>query len=117
MVQNQIIPAAVQYQKVLADSFRSTKDVIGDDRSLKLQKELVRTVSTLIAETQKLLDDLGSKIRKANAIGSGEKKAAFFCSEVKKTMLELRDRVDSLEHYVDNELWPVPKYWEMLFIC
>ena len=40
-----------------------------------------------------------------------------FCSEVKKTMLELRDRVDSLEHYVDNELWPVPKYWEMLFIC
>ena len=116
MVQNQIIPAAVTYQKNIATSVRSAIDVIGEGKELKPQKELVKTVSNLIGDTQNLVNELKVKIDKANSIASEEKKAVYFCDEIKKTMADIRDKVDTLEHYVDNELWPVPKYWEMLFI-
>ena len=116
MVQNQIIPAAVHYQKNIANSVKSVIDVIGEGKELKPQKELVKTVSNLISDTQNLVNELKVKIDKANSIASEEKKAVYFCDEIKKTMADIRDKVDTLEHYVDNELWPVPKYWEMLFI-
>ncbi|HPI92954.1 MAG TPA: glutamine synthetase III [Deltaproteobacteria bacterium] len=116
MVQNQILPAALQYQRVVAGSVRSAIEVIGDGRGLKPQKELVKTLSSLIGDTQRLVSELNLRIDKANAISSEEKKASYICSEIKKTMLDIREKVDTLEHYVDNELWPIPKYWEMLFI-
>ncbi len=117
MVQNQVIPASVKYQKTLAGSVKSAIDVLGDIKELKAQKELLKTVSALISDTQVLLSELKVKIEKANSISSEEKKAAYFCEEIKKAMLDIRVKADALENCVDNELWPVPKYWEMLFIC
>lgn len=116
MVQNQIIPAALQYQKAVSGSIGSAIEVLGDTREIKPQKELLKTVSTLISDAQKLVEELKAGIEKSNSIASEEKKASFMCNEIRKTMFEIRSRVDILEHYVDNELWPVPKYWEMLFI-
>ncbi len=116
MVQNQIIPAAVTYQKNIAMSVKSVMDVIGDGKELKSQKELVKVISGLINDSQKLVNELKAKVDKANSIQPEEKKAAYFCDEIKKTMVDIRDKVDTLELYVDNDLWPMPKYWEMLFI-
>jgi glutamine synthetase len=96
---------------------KSAIDVLGDVKELKAQKELLKTVSSLISDTQVLLRELKTKIEKANSISSEEKKAAYFCEEIKKSMLDIRVKADTLENYVDNELWPMPKYWEMLFIC
>ncbi|HOS97045.1 MAG TPA: glutamine synthetase III [Deltaproteobacteria bacterium] len=116
MVQNQVIPAAVQYQGALGSSIRSAVDVLGDTKALKHQKDLLKTVSSLIGEAQKLTGELTERLAKSKSIESEEQKAAFFCDEIKGTMLAVRETVDTLEHYVDNELWPMPKYWEMLFI-
>ena len=116
MVQNQIIPAAISYQRKIAQSVKSVIDVIGDSKDLKVQKELIKLISGLIGETQALTNELRIKIDKANAIASEEKKAACFCDEVKVIMNDIREKVDTLENYVDDELWPIPKYWEMLFI-
>ncbi len=116
MVQNQILPAAVDYQNKLALSVKSVIDVIGENKDIKAQKELLKLVSGLIGQIQILVNELKVKIDKANSIASEEKKADFICDEVKKTMNDVRDKVDILENYVDNELWPIPKYWEMLFI-
>ncbi len=117
MVQNQVIPASVQYQKSLASSLKAVIDVMGTGKELKPQKDLLKTLSGLISDTQTLVDKLKAKIDKANSIASEEKKEAYICDEIRRTMLDIRDKADTLEHYVDNELWPMPKYWEMLFIC
>ena len=116
MVQNQIIPAAINYQMKIAQSLKCVIEVIGESKDFKAQKELIKIISGLICETQILVNELKIKIEKANSIASEEKKAACFCDEVKKIMNDIRDKVDTLENYVDNELWPIPKYWEMLFI-
>ena len=116
MVQNQIIPAAINYQMKIAQSLKCVIDVIGESKDIKAQKELIKVISMLISETQTLVNELKVKIDKANSIASEEKKAACFCDEVKKIMIDIREKVDTLENYVDNELWPIPKYWEMLFI-
>jgi len=116
MVQNQIIPAAINYQKKIAESVKSVIDVVGVSKNLKAQKELLKLISGLIGDTQALSNELRNRIAKANAISSEEKKAAYFCDEVKEIMNDIREKVDTLENYVDDELWPMPKYWEMLFI-
>jgi glutamine synthetase len=116
MVQNQIIPAALSYQKTVAKSIGTVISVIGDGKDLKPQKDLLRTVTGLISEAQKLTDELKVKLDKAGTIADEEKKAEYICKEIKKTMSDIREKVDTLEGYVDNECWPFPKYWEMLFI-
>ena len=97
MVQNQIIPAAVNYQKNIATSVKSVMDILGDGKELKSQKNLVKIVSALISDTQNLVDELNVKVDKANTIESEEKKAAYICDEIKKTMADIRDKVDTLE--------------------
>ena len=117
MAQSQILPAAATYQKTLAQSIKNAMDVIGDGRELKPQKELLKRVSALIGDAQKQVTELKQDIEKARAIDSEEKQAAYFCDAIKPCMNAVRNTVDTLEQYVDNELWPLPKYWEMLFIC
>jgi len=116
MVQSQILPAAAAYQKSLAQSIKNAMDVIGDGKELGPQKELLRLVSTLISDAQKQVGELKKGLEKAKAIDSEEKQAAYFCDVIKPCMGKVRQTVDTLELYVDNELWPIPKYWEMLFI-
>jgi glutamine synthetase len=116
MVQNQIIPAAVSYQKTVAQSIKAVIEVMGDAKELKPQKELLKTVVGLISDTQKLVGDLEAKLAKAKAIRDEEKKAEYFSVDIRKLMADIREKADTLEHYVDNECWPIPQYWEMLFI-
>ncbi|HNY66069.1 MAG TPA: glutamine synthetase III [Deltaproteobacteria bacterium] len=116
MVQNQIIPAAVAYQKTVATSLKSVMDVLGDGKDLKPQKDLLKTLTGLISAAQKLADELKGKIDKAGSIADEEKKASYICTEIRQTMGDIREKVDALEGYVDNDCWPFPKYWEMLFI-
>jgi len=116
MVQSQILPAAAMYQKTLAQSIKNAMDVIGDGKELKPQKELLKRVSALIGDAQKQVTELNHEIEKAKAINTEEKQAACYCDVIKPCMNDVRHTVDTLEQYVDNELWPLPKYWEMLFI-
>jgi len=57
-----------------------------------------------------------AKVDAANAVHDEAKKADTLCGKVKPKMDELREYVDELENLVDDELWPMPKFWEMLFI-
>ncbi len=116
MVQTQIIPAAISYQKKVAGSIKNVIDVMGDGKEIKPQKDLLKTITGLVSDAQRLNSELKARLDKANALSSEEIMAAYFCDEVKPAMNEVREKVDTLERYVDNELWPIPKYWEMLFI-
>jgi len=116
MVQSQILPAAAAYQKALAQSIKNTMDVIGDGKELKPQKELLKLLSSLISEAQQQVTELKTGIEKAKTIDSEERQATYLGETIKACMNTVRRTVDTLELYVDNELWPIPKYWEMLFI-
>lgn len=116
IVQNQVIPAAIKQQNDIASSILSVINVLGDNPDLNAQKEHLRLLTSLISACQSLLNDLMRKRDAAVAMDDEEKKAAYYGSEIKKLINEIRTCVDTIEHYSDDERWPLPKYWEMLFI-
>lgn len=113
---SQVIPAAVAYQKVLAKTINETKDALGSSAVLSSQLEMLKKLLNLINKIYVTNGEILAKVESASAIHDEAKKAEMFCSKVKTKMNELREYVDELEGIVDDELWPMPKFWEMLFI-
>jgi len=113
----QVIPAAVDYQKKLSKAIIGTKEVLGSAAVISSQTELLKTILDLINNIYTTNKDIQTKVETANAIHDEQKKAETLCAKVKPKMDELREYVDALENLVDDETWPLPKFWEMLFIC
>jgi glutamine synthetase len=112
---SQIVPAAVIFQKDLAESILRTEKAIGSDADLGAQKKLLKRVAGLINGIETSLADLKSRLEKANTHHEQEK-ADYLCKEVKGVMQDIRKQVDELENYVADHQWPMPKFWEMLFV-
>lgn len=113
---SQIIPAATSYQKVLSKAIIGTREALGKSTDLSAQQELLKRVTELVNKIYGTDKDILAKIAAASSVHDEQKKAEMLCSKVKPKMNELRDYVDELEGLVDDELWPLPKFWEMLFI-
>ncbi|MFA6413017.1 MAG: glutamine synthetase type III [Syntrophales bacterium] len=113
---SQIIPAAVAYQKGLSKAIIGTREALGKTADLSAQQELLKRVTELVNKTYGANKDILNRIGKVASVHDEQKKAEILCAEVKTKMNELRDYVDELEGLVDDELWPLPKFWEMLFI-
>ena len=114
---SQVIPAAVVYQKDLAKAIIHTKEVLGSGAVLSSQTELLKKILDLINGIYTTGKDIQSRVETAKAIDDDQKEAETLCAKVKPKMDELREYVDALENLVDDERWPLPKFWEMLFIC
>jgi len=113
---SQVIPAATAYQKMLSKVIVDTREALGKGADLSAQQDLLRRVTELVNKIYGTNKDILAKITAASSIHDEQKKAEMLCSKVKPKMNELRDYVDELEGLVDDELWPLPKFWEMLFI-
>ncbi len=113
---SQIIPAAVTYQQRLASAINETKEALGGAVVLPAEKEMLKNISDLINKIYATNKEIMAKIEAADAVDDEQKKAEMLCAKVKTKMNELREYVDELEVLVDEEIWPVPKFWEMLFI-
>ncbi len=116
MAQTQVMPAAFSYQGAIAKSIGSVAGVLGGNADLKTQKELLATISSHTGAIQGLVNELREKAAHAQSMHDEEKKAAYCCDEVKPLMNVLREQVDSIEMFIDDAVWPLPKFWEMLFI-
>jgi glutamine synthetase len=114
--QSQVIPAAAAYQKKLAKAIIATKEVLGSTAVVSAQTEILKKVVNLVNSVYSVNKEILAKIESTSAVHDEAKKADIFCSKVKPKMDELREYVDELENLVDDELWPLPKFWEMLFI-
>lgn len=115
IVSSQVLPAAYLFQGNIASSVSQIIDLVPDD-VLKPQKELLVKVSTLISRIQTEIAVLKSICESAKRIEDEQAKADTYCSSVKVKMDSIRKLVDELETISDDELWPMPKYWEMLFL-
>jgi glutamine synthetase len=113
----QVIPAAIDYQGKLAQSILRVQEVLGSGAVLSSQTNLLKRILDLIHRVYTSSKDMQARMEAAKTIADEQKKAETLCVKIKPMMDELRKSVDELENLVDDEIWPLPKFWEMLFIC
>jgi glutamine synthetase len=118
ITQNYFIPAAVEYQNKLIQNVQGLMTVLGDKagkEAAKAQISLIERVSVHLNAMKSASDIMLDNRKKANKIDGAEKKALAYCDTVKVHFDEIRYHADKLELLVDDELWPLPKFREMLF--
>lgn len=116
---NHIIPAATRYQSLLLDNVFKIKQLFDNDSAEEIScqdKENIRIMAEHIAAIRKSVAELVDARRIANRIESDREKAIAYHDTVIPPMETIRKHIDDLELMVDNEIWPLPKYREMLFI-
>jgi len=115
---NHIIPVATRYQSVLLDNICKMKTVFDEAKAAELSKEdasLIEEIATHIAAIKKNVDDMVEARKVANKIEDAREKAIAYHDTVLPYFNVIRYHVDKLELVVDDQMWPLPKYRELLF--
>ena len=115
MAVNHILPVALEYKKRLLDGLALNKEVFGNLEGCTTELETMEKLNSCLDELRKQLKCVNLAMQKADSLSSEHSKASA-CQEVAKLLYDLRRPIDSLEEIVDNRLWPLPKYRELLFI-
>ncbi|MFO0321460.1 MAG: glutamine synthetase III [Bacteroidota bacterium] len=119
MVSNQIIPAALNYQKNLVECVRGMKEILTPAEFkivAKSQLELIKEISEKVTIIKTEADLMTEERKKANNLDNAKKQAHAYCEKVKPYFDSMRYNVDKLEGIVDDASWPLPKYREMLYL-
>ncbi|MFN8415699.1 MAG: glutamine synthetase III [Cytophagaceae bacterium] len=112
---NHIIPTAVAYQNKLIENAKGLKD-IGLDKEAKATIEIIKEISKHIATITNDVEAMTEERKKANALDKVPEKSKMYCEKVKPFYDTIRYAVDKLELIVDDAMWPLPKYRELLFL-
>ena len=114
---NHVIPAAVRYQNVLIENIKGIKDIFGEGYRTFCSAEIdtLKKISTYINDISADVDALVEARKVANRIEAIAERAKVYSHEVKDLMGKVRDSADHLEMLIDDEVWPLPKYRELLF--
>lgn len=115
---NHIVPTAVQYMTQLLDNVRGLKGVFSESEYENLarpNKEIILKISDHINGIKKMVEEMIEERKKANVIRDSYNKAIAYENNVKPYLDRIRMHIDKLELIVDNEIWPLPKYRELLF--
>lgn len=118
VARNHIVPAALNYQNRLIDNVRGLKEIFGEKEFKTLAKEQLSLISQISENVTKIkvgVDELIAAKDKAKSIAESQKQAEAYCNDVKPLFDNIRAGSDALEMLVDDELWPMTKYREMLF--
>ncbi len=116
---NHIIPTAIRYQSILVENVKGLKEILSEEQfneQAQLQKGIIEKISDHIIQIRKDVKEMIDKRKEANAIANAAQRATFYCNEVKPYFDRIRYHVDKLEILVDDEMWTLPKYREMLFV-
>ncbi|WMI67915.1 glutamine synthetase III [Mangrovimonas sp. YM274] len=118
IARNHVVPTAVRYQNRLIENVKGLKEIFGAEfkdlakEQLNLIKEISGHIEAINANVTKMIG-----VRKeANKIEKIDKKALAYCNTVKPLFDGIRYHCDKLELLVDDELWPLTKYRELLFV-
>jgi len=115
---NHIVPTAIRYMTSLIENVRGLREVFNElefERLAGARKELIVNISDHISLIKKLVADMIEERKKANKIEDSYSKAIEYEKNVKPYLDQIRVHIDKLELIVDNEIWPLPKYRELLF--
>jgi len=118
LAKNHIIPIAIRYQNTLIENVKGLKEVLDSKTFVKLSRNQMLTIKEISEHVEEIKDKVAAMLeerKKANTIENLEKQAAAYNLHVFPYMADIRYHVDKLELMVDDELWPLPKYRELLF--
>ena len=114
---NHVIPTAIRYQNTLITNVKGLKDIFGDDFENIAKEQIV-----LIKQISKHIEGINSNVlamtnerKKANTLTDAQEMAEAYCNNVKPYFDIIRKHCDKLELLVDNEIWTLTKYRELLF--
>ncbi|HTD42486.1 MAG TPA: hypothetical protein VK671_17785, partial [Mucilaginibacter sp.] len=116
MVTNVIIPAAIAYQSRLVENVKGLKDIGLKESSYSAQLDIINKISEHVNFIKSNVEAMVTERKKANAIEDIHEKSMEYDEKVKTFFQPIRYHVDKLEQLIDDELWPLPKFRELLFI-
>ena len=117
IARNHVIPTAIKYQNILIENVQGLKVIYGNQfkKFAKEQMDLIEQISEHIAKINSGITNMINERKKANKISHPEKLAFAYCDDVKPYFEVIRYHCDKLELMVDDEIWPLTKYRELLF--
>ena len=116
---NHIIPAAVRYQSTLLDNVYKISQLFKGDKANRIAAQdlsNIEQISDNMAAIKSGVEEMVKERHIANRKPNEREKAIAYHDKVFPLMEKIREHIDSLELMVDNEIWPLPKYRELLFI-
>ena len=115
MAINHIIPAAVAYKAALMKELTLAKELYGNLDTCATEVKILDRINRYLEEVGVKAQAMKEARKAANAI-EGEYERALAYHEIAESLYDMRKPIDKLEEVVDNNLWPLPKYRELLFI-
>ena len=117
MCLNHVIPAAVKYQNILIENVKGIREIFGKSymEFCSSEVETLKKISSYINNVSIYVEQLVEARKRANKLEDMAERAKVYSHEVKDMMDKVRDCADHLEMLIDDEMWPLPKYRELLF--
>ena len=119
LAMNHIVPVATEYQSKLIDNVYKMKDLFPADKATKMSAknlELIEEIADHTIFIKEHVDAMVEARKVANKIESEREKAIAYHDTIAPMLEEIRYHIDKLELIVDNQMWTLPKYRELLFI-
>jgi glutamine synthetase len=119
LASNHVIPIAIKYQNTLIENVKGLKQVLDLKTYGKLsqnQMDTITEISEHVSHIKTYVNEMIEARKQANRITETEEKAFAYCRNVKPFFDKIRYHADKLELLVDDEVWPLPKYRELLFV-
>ena len=116
---NHIIPVAIRYQSILIDNASKIRGIFPEGKATELSAGDTRAIEKLAGHIETIrqgVQDMVNARKDANKIENEREKAIAYHDTVVPQMEKIRYHIDKVELMVDDEMWPLPKYREMLFI-
>ena len=116
---NHILPVAIRYQNLLLDNVSKINALFDKPKAVKIASQDMQSIEEMsdhITSIKRMVDEMTECRKVANRICSQREKAVAYHDTVAPLLEQIRYHIDKLELMVDNELWPLPKYREILFI-
>jgi glutamine synthetase len=119
LAMNHIVPVATKYQTSLIDNVYKMRDLFPAEKAKELSAknlELIEEIAQRTIFIKEKVDEMVNTRKVLNKIESEREKAIAYHDKITPMLEEIRYHIDKLELIVDNELWTLPKYRELLFI-
>ena len=116
---NHVLPVAKRYELTLLECVKKTKELFPEEEADKLSDDDMETIRKIVYHTKVIRKEVSEMVnarRISNKITNEREKAIAYHDTVLPHMDVIRYHIDKLELMVDNEIWPLPKYRELLFI-
>ncbi len=117
---NHVLPVATRYQSVLLDNVAKMKEIFTDKKEFEQVAEgeihIIKDIAMHCSEARAMAEAMEKECDELDAISDERTKAVGYHDKITVRLEEIRKHVDALEMIVDDEMWPLPKYRELLFI-